>query len=222
VLDHHLQRSIVYRLALAPALRFAELKPDTIDNKLFTYHLKKVVSAGLAVKNEAGEYQLTPEGRRLGIHALENQMAALNEAVPVLFLAIRRKHDGAWLLYRRSTHPLLGKVGFMHAIPQTNEEIGATASRVCKVKTGMVANFTVRSCGYFRVFEGDNLESFTNFTLLSCDDARGELTQNDEHAEYFWAPNPNFSAPEMLPNMPTLNESLLANGLSFIDKTLRI
>ena len=46
MLDHHIQRQIVYQLAFVDSLRFGELKPDDLDNKLFTYHLKKVVSAG--------------------------------------------------------------------------------------------------------------------------------------------------------------------------------
>src|SRR6187549_3745870 len=105
MLDHHIQRSIVYNLAFADSLRFGELKPYDIDNKLFTYHLKKVVSAGYAVKLESGEYALTPEGRRVGKGALKKQSHLIDRAYSVLLLSIQRE-DGAWLLYRRQTHPL--------------------------------------------------------------------------------------------------------------------
>ena len=131
MLDHHFQRSIVYRLALASRLKFSELKPDTLDNKLFTYHLKKVMSAGFIEKDADGYYELTPKGRRLGAHVLDNAEALFDRAYSVLFLAVQRKHDGAWLLYRRKTHPLLGRVGFMHATPNATDAVAKTAHLVC-------------------------------------------------------------------------------------------
>ena len=95
MLDHHIQRTIVYTLAFAESLRFAELKPDDIDSKLFTYHLKKVVSAGFVTKTADGAYALTPEGRRVGKGALEKQSRMINRAYSILLLAIRRKEDRA-------------------------------------------------------------------------------------------------------------------------------
>jgi hypothetical protein len=46
MLDHHIQKSIVYDLAFAESLRFSDLKPPELENKAFTYHLKKVMKAG--------------------------------------------------------------------------------------------------------------------------------------------------------------------------------
>lgn len=204
MLDHHIQRSIVYRLALLDSARFSDLKPDELDSKLFTYHLKKVVQAGLVSKNPEGLYELTPEGRRLGVHVFEKQIDQLDRATSVLFLVIRRKSDGAWLLYRRKTHPLINRAGFMHAAPNISEVITKTATKSVKDKTGLLCDFTVLGSGYFRVFDGDDLESFTHFTLLVCEDANGDLAQNDDYAEYWWEAQPDFKADDMLPNMAIL------------------
>lgn len=222
MLDHHIQRSIVYRLALLENARFSDLKPDELDNKLFTYHLKKVVQAGLVSKDDQGLYQLTPEGRRLGVHVFEKQIDRLDRAVSVLFLVIRRKSDSAWLLYRRKSHPLINRVGFMHTAPNTSEDIQQTAKSAVKAKTGLSCQFSVMGSGYFRVFDGDDLESFTHFTLLSCEDADGELIQNDEHAEYWWEEKPNFGAQEMLPNMAILAKAYQNGKAFFIEETLRV
>lgn len=220
MLEHHIQRSIVYRLALTPSLTFSELKPDTLENKLFTYHLKKTVAAGLVEKNSEGRYALTAEGRTLGVHVLENTEALYDRAYSVLFLVIRRKSDGAWLLYKRGSHPLYGRVGFMHATPNAQESSLESARRVCHERTGLDATFRALGSGFFRVFEGDNLESFTNFTLLVCDDAEGELQADDELAEYFWESAPDFSAQDMLPNMSTLAELYMQNEPFFVEKKL--
>jgi hypothetical protein len=222
MLDHYLQRSMVYRLALTNSLRFSELKPDTIENKLFTYHLKKVVAAGLVAKQENGTYALTPEGRRLGTRVLDKQLAVIDQPESVLFLAVRRKSDKAWLLYRRKTHPLLGKIGFMHCTPRADTSTEAEAAKACRAKTGLKASFTVLGGGYFRVFRAKELESFTHYTLLVSNDAEGELEQNDEFAEYFWTDDPNFADVDMLPNMKLLGELHAQNQLFFQEATLHI
>lgn len=222
MLEHHIQRSIVYRLALTPSLKFSELKPDDIENKLFTYHLKKVVAAGLVEKNIDGEYALTPQGRILGVHVLERTEAIADRAYSVLFLVVRRKSDGAWLLYRRGSHPLYGRVGFMHATPNAHESAVETAARVCTERTRLDATFTALGNGFFRVFENNKLESFTNFTLLVCDDAQGELHSSDELAEYFWTDTVEADSTTLLPNMPTLLALYEAGQPFFVEKTLHI
>lgn len=222
MLDHHIQRAIVYRLALSSKLRFSELKPTDIENKLFTYHLKKVVSAGYVKKNEENSYILTPEGRRLGIHALENGQVLVDQAYSVLFMVIRRKSDGAWLLCRRKTHPLIGKFGLMHSIPNADEEVAITAQNDCMAKSGIKAVFTALGGGYFRVFENDLLESFTHFTLLVCEDAEGEIVNTDKHAEYYWSQGVDLTDKNVLPTMPSLLSAYNAKQPFFFEETINI
>lgn len=222
MLDHHIQRSIVYQLAFAPSMRFGELKPDDIDNKLFTYHLKKVMIAGYVAKNHDGLYVLTSEGRRIGVGALKNEHRLIDRAYSTLLLAIRRKSDGAWLFYKRNTHPMIGLAGFMHAQPITEANIAETARQEVREKTGLDGEFSVHGHGYFRVYDTGQLESFIHFALLVCDDIQGELTQNSTLADYYWELEPNFSAPHMLPNMQTLYEMYAGAEGTFAEQTFHI
>lgn len=187
MLDHHIQRSIVYDLAFKPHATFTDLKPGTVDNKLFTYHLKKTVQAGYVEKKADGTYALTAEGRRLSTGVQESQQALITERpLSALFLVIRRKHDGAWLLYERKTHPMLGYRGFMHCRPNAGDNVAQTAATRVRQKTGLSCVFTPLGGGYIRTFMADELESFTHFTLLYCDDAEGDLQLSDTQASYFW------------------------------------
>lgn len=222
MLDHHIQRDLVYRLAFSEGLRFSELKPDEIENKLFTYHLKKAMAAGFVEKDEEGLYRLTPEGRRVGVGAFRSHHMSIDRAYSILLLVVRRKSDGAWLLTRRQTHPLFGRSGFMHVAPHANAEAPERARQECKDKTGLDGEFTVCGSGFFRYYDGDELESFTHFTLLKCDDVRGELSQNNELAEYFWDTEPDFEAEGMLPNMPMLKDMYQSQRLQFVEKTYHI
>lgn len=220
-MDHHIQRSIIYKLAFNEALRFSDLRPSNIENKLFDYHLKKVVHAGYVHKNLEGLYALTSEGRRFGVHVVDDSMGLIDQAHSVLFLVIRRKIDNAWLLYSRRSHPLLGGVGFMHALPRADESAQESAQRVCTEKTGLVADFRFRGSGFFRIYEGDDLESFTNFTLMEASDVSGPLVQNDELASYFWADDIVTYSRDMLPNMSHLLKAYEDEGVFFLDETIK-
>lgn len=223
MLDHHLQRAIIYRLAFSEGLRFSELKPDTLENKLFDYHLKKVVSAGYVLKAVSGLYTLTPKGRRLGIRALDKQQALADQAESVLFLIIRRASDGAWLFYKRGTHPMLGYSGFMHASPNANEDLGTSAQKVCLQKTGLNGIFTTLGGGYSRIFDATGeLQSFTNFTLLFCDDIAGELSGEDTFADYRWELSPDFSSDKLFPSTVMLHELYLAGKPFFVERNFTV
>lgn len=221
MLDHHIQRSIVYALAFSPSLRFSELQPDDIDSKLFTYHLKKVIVAGLVEKYDDGTYALTPEGRRVGKSILRRDRF-MDQAYSILLLVVRRPRDGAWLLYTRGTHPLIGLTGFMQATPMPTEDITVTAARTCQEKTGLTATFSTVSSGFFRVFEGDALESFTHFTLLVADDASGDLSANDEFGSYAFVTNPDFTSDTMLPTALTLSQLATDRSTPFVEKTFQL
>ncbi len=223
MLEHHIQRAIIYRLALAPSLRFSQLQPDDIENKLFTYHLKKVVSAGLVAKNSTGEYALTAEGRRFGLRALDKQADLLNEPDSVLFLVVRRASDNAWLLYRRRAHPLRGGVGFMHAKPSPTEPSEQVAATTLLARTGLRGTFRSLGGGMFRVLTSSGeLESFTHFVLLVCEDATGGLQVSDKLADYFWEQDPDFGASDMLPNMLTLVKQYKAEQPFYFEQTLQM
>jgi hypothetical protein len=222
MLEHYLQREIIYQLSFRVHARFSELQPDRVENKLFTYHLKKVVGAGYVEKNADGLYSLTPKGRRLGTGAAERQDELVVErAHSVLFLVIRRASDGAWLLYRRGTYPMLGYGGFMHANPDTNKEAHIAAAEACREKTRLTGDFTALGSGYFRVFEREKLESFTHFTLLYCDDIQGDLQPHDDKAEYFWSDDPLASS-HQFPGTELLMNLYVQKQPFFVERTFAI
>lgn len=222
MLDHHIQRTIVYTLAFSEGMRFSDLKPDDLENKAFHYHLKKVIAAGYVAKTDEGLYTLTSEGRRVGKGALKKQNRMIDRAYSTLLLAVQRSEDGAWLMYRRRTHPMIGLTGFMHAQPSPDSNAAQVAADVLRDQTGLTGEFVVHGHGYFRVYRNGSLESFTHFTLLRCTETQGVLTQNSELAEYYWDTDPDFSAPDMLPNMQILHKMSQALPGQFVECTFDI
>lgn len=207
MLDHHIQRQIVSTLKSSDALTFSELKSDTIDNKLFTYHLKATMREKFVEKMNDGKYQLTPTGRKLWKRMAESPDEISLRAHSVLYLVVHHEANG-WLLYRRKTHPLKDHVGFMHATPNVSLRADESASKELLSNTGLRGSFQVVGSGFFRTYTGSVVDSFTNFTLLLCEDAHGTLKIHDENADYFWVEKIGTSIPRLLPNMPALLEAL--------------
>lgn len=222
MLDHHIQKSIVYDLAFAESLRFSDLKPDDMENKAFTYHLKKVMKAGLVQKQEDGHYALTMKGRRVGKGALKKESRLLDRAYSILLLAVRRSEDDAWLLYKRQTQPLLGLTGFMQAQPVAEVDARTAAKQTALEQTGLTVDFEPWGHGYFRVYRAGELESFIHFTLLVGQNPAGELLETAESAGYFWQQTPNFESPDMLPNMQTLHKMCEVEPGSFVEATFEL
>lgn len=222
MLDHHIQKSIVYDLAFAESLRFSDLKPDELENKAFTYHLKKVVAAGLVSKQADGTYALTMKGRRIGKGALKKESRLLDRAYSILLLAVRSIDGDEWLLYKRQTQPLLGLTGFMQAQPVAEVDACRTAQQTCLEQTGIETEFGVQGHGYFRVYRKGELESFIHFTLLLSECQPEELPQTVESAGYSWQRMPNFESPDMLPNMRILHKMCRDSPGSFVEETFAL
>jgi hypothetical protein len=219
MLEHHIQKTIVYKLAFSPGMRFSELKPDELDNKLFDYHLKSVISDKLVEKDANGLYRLTPEGQRIGVGVLDKRLASLDRAHSVLFLIVRRKSDKAWLLFRRKTHPLLGEVGFMHANPKASEEIFKTAQDELKDKTNLTAVFSYAGSGYFKIYTDDKIGSYTHFTLLAAENVQGEIIQSNPKGAYFWQSDIETIQDNLLPTAKELAKQYQTGQPFFIEES---
>jgi hypothetical protein len=221
MLQHYIQREIVRSLTFSEGARFSELKPEGVENKLFDYHLKITIRDGYVQKDAEGAYSLTVEGRRLGSRNFNNPATIADSAYSVLFLVVRRASDNAWLLYRRKTHPVIGKVGFMHALPTSESLVVESAQNQTKLKTDLDCVFTALGGGFIKTHQGKMLEGHVNFSLLYCNNAQGDLKNQDQFAEYFWQTNPDFSSDNMIPNMPLLASLYEKGETFFVDETVQ-
>lgn len=202
MLEHHLQKDILVKLVVCESARFAELKPKNIDGNLFTYHLQQLIRQKYVKKCDDGSYCLTPQGKALGINSQLSPKEYLEQAHDILLLAVKK--DNAWLLRRRLAQPMFGRYGFVHGEPIATETITETATKILAQKTGLTAIFTPRGSGYVRIFLGDDLESFTSFTLLEATDVKGTLKPKVGNGENSWLEGPELTGDDMVPSMASL------------------
>jgi hypothetical protein len=216
MLDHHIQREIVYRLAHESSMRFSQLKPDDIENKLFDYHLKKTISAGYVVKHEDGSYQLTQAGKRLGKGARQTSSRLIDRAYSLIVLAVYDTSRDQWLMFRRSTHPQLGLWGFLQAQPQAGMSITDTAKELLS-GLAIDASPTVHGHGFITVQQDGSLESFIHFSLLRCEVDTIDISSLSEQYQLFGTGS--FDSDAMLPNMPLFASLLSSPAGGFAEQT---
>jgi hypothetical protein len=220
VLNHYIQKNIVYQLALSDGLRFSELKPDDLDNKLFTYHLKIVIQLGLVTKSDEGLYSLTPKGKTLGIHVFSEARDIFSRARPELLLAISAGDQ--WLVYRRLNEPLRGLVGFIHTEPEAGISTAEKAAQFLFDTCHIEATFTPRGAGIISTYRNGQIESYINYTVLFAEVSAQPITASDPHAEYFWLVKNNVQSSTLLPNMPDILDGLRQNQFFFIDTSYQL
>lgn len=221
MLEHHLQREILYTLVTNPTVRYSKLKPEGIDSNIFTYHLQQLIKQKLVIKAEDGSYSLTALGKAAGINSNQTMEDMLLQAHSILLMAARND-KGAYLLRKRLAHPVYGKSGFVHGEPVASEKIEDTATRIFNEKTGMDVKFEPRGSGYIRIFRDGDIESFTHFTLLFADGVSGEPIQTSTTGENSWVTSPDFNSSEMIPSMPDLITSLEKPDLFFCDHSYQL
>jgi len=220
MLNHHIQKGIIYRLALESPLRFTDLKPDEIDNKLFSYHLKLVIKSGLVTKNSDSLYALTSEGKTLGVHVYSDVSDAFKRARSIILLAVRR--EDSWLMYRRNNEPLRGFVGFMHCEPEAGIKLESRATNYLKETCSLRASFDVVGSGITSTFNKEKIESYVNFSVLLANSSEGEISADDPYASYFWVKDSELSKVILLPNMTSILELLSTGETFFIDESYKL
>jgi hypothetical protein len=220
--EHHIQRNILHKLVLQDKARFADIKPSGVDSNVFTYHLKQLMKEKLVIKLDDGTYSLTPLGRVAGINVTLSKKELLEQAHSILLMSLRTEKEG-WLLRKRLAQPMYEKVGFVHAEPVAHEPALKTASETFTLRTGLTADFKVAGTGYVRLFHGDDLESFTHFTLLTADSYSGVLAPIMRNGENYWGKDPDFADTAMIPSMPDLVKMITSSTeIFYADLTYQV
>lgn len=222
MLTHHIQKSIVYKLAFADSASFTELKPTEIENKLYTYHLKQTMSAGLVIKLEDGAYALTAKGKRVAAGVNKSLGEVLSMARSVLLVVVTC--NDKWLIGERLTHPLIGMSGFISLMPSADMDVLETVATELKDRLSMQAKDTkVCGSGYFRTFDQDgSLESFIHLTVIHVVVDSQELTANDMTTSYQWAAQADFTGMAMMPGVDLIANGIRSGSHFFFDETYHL
>jgi hypothetical protein len=88
-----------------------DLRPREVQANLFAYHFDELISKGYVEKVERGRYRLTPHGQRFA-NTLSSDSGAVVEEIKTVIMLYGKRND-EYLLFRRSRHPQMNKVGLI-------------------------------------------------------------------------------------------------------------
>jgi 8-oxo-dGTP pyrophosphatase MutT (NUDIX family) len=192
---HHIQKSIMDKLATAESKRYGELKPAELDGNVFGYHLKALLVEKYVSKSDQGDYALTQTGKDYVVHRFENPLL---QAHSIFLIALSR--GDKWLLRERSVQPLLGMTGFIHGEPMAGEPLIATALRRLQEKTGLQAELRMHSSGLISITRDGVLESYSHAVVLVGSTNDDITITKDATGHNFWLSASELASMTMLPS----------------------
>lgn len=182
---HRLQQHILSQLINNPSLRYAQLKPATVEGNLFMYHLRALMKRGLIIKRADGQYELSPEGK-LYADTLSLKTLTPRAQARIITLIACQNEAGEWLLFQRKRHPMLGWTGFPYGKVHVGESVAESARRELKEKTGLEAQLTHVGDGYITFIEGSDPVSQIFFHLFRGARPHGSLRHDPPSGAVFW------------------------------------
>jgi hypothetical protein len=222
MVDHHIQKKIIAKLVDSKSARYGDLKPDSLEGNVFTYHLHNLIKQKLISKKEDGSYQLTAKGMLYGINSKLSSVDYLEQAHSVIFISAVNE-QGQWLLRKRLAQPMYGYIGFMHGEPKAGQTIQQSAEEILKYRTGLRGDFEFKGSGYVHMHQKGETVAYTSFSLVTLKNIRGDFIAKDFHGENSWYNEADILSNEnMLPSMTDIIKKIKEPGLFFLEKSYEI
>ena len=144
---HPLQLQVLEQIRLATnGLRYSQMRPAEIENDLYNYHLKRLVTNNFIVKRE-NNYFLTVTGKKylMELQPYEIQTGTTHKfKVAALALVVERSNSSISVLYQvRRREPSRGAVEIVGGGIRRGESAADAAKRRLKEETGLEATFAV-------------------------------------------------------------------------------
>ena len=169
------------------------------------YHLKALMREGLVVKNEQGQYLLSPSGKLLA-DSLSLQNYAPRKQPNIVTLITCQNHKGQWLVYKRKRQPLIGQKGFVYGKLHMGETISQAAHRELKEKTGLQCELAHKGDGYITIYEGNDVVSQIMFHLFYGKNPFGDIKNDNKLGEVSWAWRDEFKFEPFMASVEDLAE----------------
>lgn len=184
-----IQNHILSRLKNAASLRYSDLRPETVPNDLFNYHLQQLVKKGYLNRKGDG-YSLADKGvRHVADPYTKNDAITSLFKVNVITMVSRGKGKSLEVLQQvRKSNPSYGKIGIPGGVVLKGEGIEPAATRKLRVETGLEAQFRLVGMERRIMYRGGELFSDLLFPIAYADSYTGELIVDTDFGHNMWVP----------------------------------
>lgn len=185
---HDFQASILRELLFKPGARFRDLKKVDVTNDHFTFHLNKLVTDGLVIKEE-GSYTLSMNGKEFA-NRLDTESLKLERQAKIgIALHAVRVNNGQteYLMHQRLKEPFFGWYGSHSGKITWGETPLQTAQREFMEESGLTGDFTLKGIVHYHHFYKDGrLLEDKYFWVFKIENVQGELLEEVEGGRNVW------------------------------------
>lgn len=168
-----------------PTLTYSQAQPGDVDNDLYKYHLKFLLTKGL-IEKSTNQYNLTTSGQQL-VHQLSSQ-GQLQDTFQVSVMCYVTLGDQV-LMHKRTRQPFLGDLEFVTGKMQLGEAPENAAARKLLEESGLTATFTFLGIiRKIRYIETNKLFQDTIYHVCKTSYPTGKLITKNDWGENFWLP----------------------------------
>lgn len=184
---HELKIHILKTLLFADSKRYSEIKPGEIEGSQFTFHLNDLIDQGLVLKNDTGDYSLTPMGKNFANKYDYDSIVPATQAKHSVVICAFRNNKKEILLYKRLKNPFYGCQGFMTGKVQYGERVQDTAKRELLEETHLVGDPTLIAIRHYRVYDNDSKKLLEDKVMYIhiVNNPNSEVASNEE-GEFKW------------------------------------
>jgi len=187
---HTVQTSILRALLFVPHANFAELQKTTsLSSDHFTFHIKKLIGAGLVEKMDSG-YMLTSHGKEYAnrMDTDENEIEKQPKVSVALIVERQQGNRREFIVQQRLKQPYYGFYGRLGGKVRWGESFEEAAARELQEETGLIGKFTFSHIFHkrdYRKLDGSLLEDKI-FVIMYCNNVSGEMMEAFEGGRNFW------------------------------------
>jgi len=188
--DHFIRMEILKKLLFATNLSFSELKPESLENNKFSYHLKDLMNQKFISKLKNGKYSLTKSGKEYANRmATEDNKILKQGKISIVNCCVKnlKSKDPEFLIYTRLKHPFYGAKGYPTGKVTYGETVTQSAERELKEETNLDEKAELFMIEHHLVYEKDTKELLEDKYFYFCRyiDPKGKLIPNEE-GDFEW------------------------------------
>ncbi len=202
-IDHYLQRDILRSLSRNSRLSFSSLKPDGVENGMFSYHLKRLLNDGL-IRKHVDTYGLSNEGMRYVSWVTRTNLDIVPQ--PKIFcLLLIQNEAGELAMIRRHAEPFIGRYTLPGGVLYYSENTSAVVDRQLHEKIGFEVAMTNRGLASLKLSQDGQLVSHIYAHLFyGTVKEHPELHAKDVRFAPQWIDPANLVASELLPDVKAI------------------
>ncbi|MBU3668733.1 MAG: NUDIX domain-containing protein [Candidatus Taylorbacteria bacterium] len=183
---HTIEEHVLRHLTRYSEATFSQMKPKLIESNVFTYHLKKLITAGY-IKKTKQIYSLSAKGKQFAdTISHENFTPRIQPKIVTLIVL---EYQNKYLLYKRDKEPFVGYVGFPYGKIHLEERVAEAAKRELIEKTGFETELVHKGDMYITAHSEVELISHMLCHIFYKKISKAEYTKSllKLHSTSFWS-----------------------------------